>query len=78
MRELFLLNGCACLAYLAVALLVSWVIDDWRDTSTAKLLIRRMNSNQRVVFMEPEGLPALAPLPKRELAATDLSVPLIP
>jgi hypothetical protein len=78
MTELFLISGCACLAYLAVALLVCWVRDECRDTSAAKLLTSRMMTSQHAAFMEPAGLPTVAPLAKSELDPKDLSVPLIP
>ena len=77
MKEL-LLNGCACLAYLAVAFLVWWVRDEWREASGAVLLTRRIIMSQRVTFMEPTGLPAVTPRPKPELARRGLSVPLVP
>ena len=78
MRELFLINGCACLAYLTVAFLVWWVREECRDTSTAKLLARRMRTSQCVALMQPVSLPTVALSEKSELASKDLSVPLAP
>jgi len=48
MRELFVLNVCACLAYSAVALLVWWVGEDCLDTPAAKRLALSMNTRQLV------------------------------
>ena len=76
MMEMFLLNGCACLAHLAVALLVWWVMDEWRDTSDAKLLTPIASASQRIALMEPAGLPTVAAFPKPGLAQSDLSGPL--
>jgi hypothetical protein len=77
MIELFLLNVCACLAYLAVALLLWWVKDECRDTSVARLLTLRMRRSQPVTFIEPAGLLTVGPLANSEFAPGDLSVPRI-
>jgi hypothetical protein len=78
MGELFVLDVCAGMAYLAVVLLVWWVTEECRDTSVAKLLTPRTKTSQRVAFMEPDGLPTVAPLAESELGSKGLPVPLIP
>jgi len=48
MRELFVLNVCACLAYSAVALLVWWVGEECLNTPVAKPLALSMSTSQLV------------------------------
>lgn len=74
MRELLLINGCAGLAYSAVALLVWWVRDEGRDTPVTKVLTRRMKMSPGATSTEPAGLLTVALLAKSELAARNLSV----
>lgn len=78
MIELLLINGCAGLAYSAVALLLWWVRDEGRDTPVTKVLSRRMKMSPRVISTEPAGLLTVALLAKSELAPRDLSVPQVP
>ena len=78
MTELLLINGCACLAYLAVALLLWWVRDEGRDTPVTKVLTRRMKMSPWVTSTGPAGLLTVALVAKSELPSRDLSVPLAP
>ncbi len=55
MRELLLINGCAGLAYSALALLLWWVRDEGRDTPVTKVLTRRMKMSPRATSTRSEG-----------------------